>query len=137
MSTTTSVSNAVTVANLYEAFGRGDIAFILDHVDDSCKWIGAGDGSLPQGGTYKGKEVIAFFQRLGESAEFKSFNPAAIHNINNDEVVAFGNMTTLSKSTGKTSSSDWVMHWKFNDQGKVIFYQDFHDTAATYKANQA
>ena len=55
MSTTTSVDNAATVASLYEAFGRGDIPFILEHVDDSCEWIGAGGDYLPAGGTYKGK----------------------------------------------------------------------------------
>ena len=58
MSTTTLTNNAATVASLYEAFGRGDIPFILDHLADDCKWIGAGEGSLPQGGTYKGKDAV-------------------------------------------------------------------------------
>ena len=137
MSTTTSVNNAATVASLYEAFGRGDIAMILDHIDDSCQWVGAGNGTLPQGGTYKGKEAIAFFQRLGATVEFTAFNPTAIHNIGDNEVVAFGNMSGTSKATGKSSSSDWTMHWKFNDDGKVIYFQDFHDTASEYLANQA
>ncbi len=137
MSTTTSVDNATTVATLYAAFGRGDIAFILNYVDDSCEWIGAGEGSLPQGGKYTGKEVIAFFQRLGGNVDMTVFNPTAIHNIGNNEVVSFGNMTGISKTTGKTSSSDWTMHWKFNDEGKVVYFHDFHDTAAAYLANQA
>jgi hypothetical protein len=135
MNTTTSVSNATTVASLYEAFGRGDIAFILEHIDDSCQWIGAGEGTLPQGGTYKGKEAIAFFQRLGGNVDMTVFNPSNIYNIGDNEVVAFGNMTGISKATGKTSSSDWTMHWKFNDEGNVIYFHDFHDTAAAYLAN--
>ena len=135
MSTTTSVNNAATVASLYEAFGRGDIPFILDHIDDSCKWIGAGEGFLPAGGTYKGKDAVNFFIRLGDSVAFSSFNPVSIHNIGSNEVIAFGNMSGSSKSTGKSSSSDWAMHWKFNDEGKVIYYHDFHDTAAAYIAN--
>ena len=136
MSTATLTDNASTVGKLYEAFGRGDIPYIIDHVDDNCKWIGAGEGSLPQGGTYIGKDAISFFQRLGENEDFMAFNPVAIHNINNNEVVAFGNMAATSKITGKKMSSDWVMHWKFNEEGKAVYFHDFFDTAAAYLANQ-
>lgn len=134
MSTKTLTDNATTVANLYQAFGRGDISYIISHVADNCKWIGAGEGFLPQGGTYKGKDVQQFFMRLNESVEFTSFNPVSIKNISDDEVVAFGNMIGIARNTGKSSSSDWAMHWKFNDDGKVIYYQDFHNTAAEYAA---
>jgi uncharacterized protein len=136
MSTATLTDNATTVAKLYEAFVRGDIPYILSHVADDCKWTGAGEGSLPQGGTYTGKEAINFFIRLGESTEFNSFNPVAINNINDNEVVAFGNMTATSKITGKKATSDWAMHWKFNHKGKVVYFHDFFDTAAAYIANQ-
>ena len=136
MSTKSVVNNAATVGNLYEAFGRGDIPFILSHIADDCQWIGAGGEYLPQGGTYTGKEAMNFFIRLGGSVDFTSFNPGSISNINDNEVIAFGNMAAVSKATGKTSSSDWAMHWKFNDEGKVVYYQDFYNTAAAYMANQ-
>ena len=70
MSTQTSVNNAATVGSLYEAFGRGDIPFILSHIADNCHWIGAGGEYLPQGGTYTGKEAVNFFIRLNESVAF-------------------------------------------------------------------
>ena len=136
MSTKSVVNNAATVGSLYEAFGRGDIPFILSHISDDCQWIGAGGEYLPQGGTYTGKEAMNFFIRLGGSVDFTSFNPGSISNINDNEVIAFGNMAAVSKATGKTSSSDWAMHWKFNDEGKVVYYQDFYNTAAAYMANQ-
>jgi len=134
MNTEILTDNATTVANLYAAFGRGDIPFIVKHIDDNCKWIGAGEGFLPQGGNYKGKEALNFFMKLNEAVEFKSFNPLAIHHIGDAEVVAFGNMSGAAKNTGKVSSSDWVMHWKFNEEGRVIYFHDFHDTAAEYMA---
>jgi hypothetical protein len=136
MSTITLTDNATTVANLYAAFGKGDIPFIISHIADNCKWIGGGEGALPQGGTYTGKEAVNFFMRLNESVEFTSFNPLAVHNINDREVIAFGNMTGRSKITGKSSSSDWAMHWKFNEEGKAVYFQDFFNTAAAYIANQ-
>jgi ketosteroid isomerase-like protein len=136
MSNAVLINHTTTVANMYQAFGRGDIPYILSHVANDCKWTGAGEGSLPQGGTYTGKDAVNFFIRLGEGAEFNAFNPVSINNINDDEVVAFGNMTATSKITGKKVTSDWAMHWKFNDEGKVVYFQDFFDTAAAWKANQ-
>lgn len=136
MNTTTTINNATTVGKIYEAFGSGDVPSIMNHIDDNCKWIAAGKNVLPQSGIYKGKEVAGFFKKLGESVHFTEFNPVSISNINENEVIAFGNMAGTSGITGKASSSDWAMHWKFNDEGKVIYYQDFHDTAAAYLANQ-
>lgn len=136
MSTTVLINHTTTVANMYEAFRRGDIPYILSHVADDCKWIGSGEGSLPQGGTYTGKDAVNFFIRLGENEEFNAFNPVSINNINDNEVAAFGNMTATSKITGKKVTSDWAMHWKFNEEGKVVYFQDFFDTAAAWKANQ-
>ena len=136
MNTTSAINNAATVGKIYEAFGRGDIPFIISHIDDNCKWIGAGKNLLPQGGTYKGKDAVNYFKKLGGAVQFTAFNPVSISNINDNEVVAFGNMAGTSTVTGKPSSSDWAMHWKFNDEGKVIYYQNFHDTAAAYMANQ-
>lgn len=136
MSTLTSIDNATAVAKMYDAFGKGDITYIINQVTDNCKWIGAGEGSLPHGGVYKGKDAASFFKKLNESIEFNAFNPTAIHNINDHEVVAFGNMTGTSRATGKKSSSDWTMHFKFDDNGKLVFFQDFFDTAGAYLAQQ-
>jgi ketosteroid isomerase-like protein len=136
MSTLTLADNAKTVASLYEAFGRGDISYILDHLADDCTWIGIGSGSLPAGGTYIGREAANFFMILNENESFDAFNVEEIHNIDNNGVVVFGNLETTSKKTGKKVSSDWVMRWKFNDEGKATYFHDFFDTAAAYIANQ-
>jgi uncharacterized protein len=136
MNTATLINNAATVTGIYEAFVRGDIPSIIENIDSNCVWTAAGEGFLPAGGTYRGKDAVNFFIRLGESFEFSAFNPVLISNLNDDEVVAFGNLAGNSKLTGKSTSTDWAMHWKFNDDGKVIYYQDFHDTAAAYAAIQ-
>jgi uncharacterized protein len=136
MSTVAIINHAATVAKLYEAFGRGDISYIIDHLADDCRWVGSGEGSLLQGGTYIGKEAVNFFKKLGQEEDITSFNPQSINNINEDEVVVFGNMAATLRKTGKKASSDWVMHWKFNEDGKVVYFHDFFDTAAAYRANQ-
>jgi ketosteroid isomerase-like protein len=136
MSTLSAVDNATTVTRLYEAFGRGDIPFIIDHLADNCQWIGTGKGYMPAGGTYVGKNVLNFFKTLGETVEFTSFNPISINNINDHEVIALGNMSGISKATGKSSSTDWAMHWKFNDEGKAVYFHEYYDTVAGYMAQQ-
>lgn len=136
MSTATLTNHATTVAGLYQAFGRGDVSFILNQLDDDCQWISPGEGALPQGGTYKGKEAGVFFQKLMEYEEFEVFDVYAIHQVNNNEVIALGRANVIVKTTGKKAGTDWVMHWKFNDNGKVIFFQDFFDSATAYLAYQ-
>jgi len=136
MTTATLTDNATTVGKMYEAFGRGDINYILNNIADDCRWIAAGEGTLQQGGTYIGEDAATFFKRLAENEEFNAFNVTSVNNINDDEVVAFGNMTCTAKGTGKKVTSDWTMHWKFDDDGKAVYFHDFFDTAAAYVAEQ-
>lgn len=137
MSTQTLTNNTATVAAIYEAFGRGDIPFILSQLSDNCHWVGSGKGSSRQGGTYKGKGVVEFFNRLLGEVEFVSFNPVSIDNAGNNTVVAFGNMDCKARATGKPYSSDWAMRWVFDEEGRVIEYENYHDTAALYMASQS
>jgi ketosteroid isomerase-like protein len=136
MNTATLTSNKETVEAIYAAFGRGDIPFILSNLSNDCHWVAMGEGSSQQGGTYTGKEVIEFFSRLLGEVEFIEFNPTAINNAGNNTVVAFGNMNCKARATGKLYITDWAMRWVFNDEGQVVEYQNYHDTAALYIANQ-
>ena len=99
-------NNVASVAKMYEAFGKGDIPFILSNLTDDCEWIGGGEGFLPQGGKFIGQDALNFFMKLGEATEFTSFNPLSINPINDNEVVVFGNMSGVSKATNKSSTSD-------------------------------
>ena len=136
MATQTLVDNAKVVAKLYEAFNKGDIPYIMEHIAADCHWIGAGEGFLPEGGVYIGQDVQRFFQALSDNQNISDFEPQTIGNINDHEVAAFGTITSASKKTGKSLTSNWAMHWKFNDFGKVVYFQDFFDTAAAWQADQ-
>ena len=136
MQTTIALNKTETVADLYAAFGRGDIGYIIDHIADNCEWITPAAGLLPQGGTYIGKEAVNFFNNLVGALEFNAFEPLAILPAGEDEVVAYGRMTCTSRKTGKQMGSDWAMRWRFNADGKVVFFHDFYDTAGAYLADQ-
>jgi len=57
-------TNATIVNNAYAAFGRGDIAAVLDVVADDVEW--SSPRTLPHGGEFHGKAAVGnFFQAIG------------------------------------------------------------------------
>ena len=124
----TTTSTAVElVQSLYEAFGRGDIPFILSHIADDCQWISPGEG-IPAAGAYVGPAGAGeFFQRLGGSEEFTRFEPREFFT-KGDDVVALGFEECRSRATGKTMSTNWAMLFRVRD-GKVVYWEAFYDTS--------
>lgn len=57
-------ANATLVQSAYDAFGRGDIASVIDMVGDDVDW--SSPATLPQGGRFRGKVGVGeFFQGVG------------------------------------------------------------------------
>jgi ketosteroid isomerase-like protein len=123
--------NIKTVQDIYEAFGRGDVATILDKVADDVDWASEADGSAPWHGVHKGKgEVPKFFEAIGANLEVTEFTPLAFASNDTDvmTVVRFG---IRIPATGKQGTMD-LHHWfRFNDAGKVVKYRGTEDTALT------
>src|SRR2546423_15687292 len=70
-------SNAEVIQKAYTAFASGDIAGILDLVDEHVEW--SAPGTLPQGGTFTGKSgAVKFFEGLGPSWESLKGMPEAL-----------------------------------------------------------
>ena len=58
------MDNAATVNGAYEAFGRGDIAAVLEVLADDVEW--SSPLTLPHGGQFTGKAGVGeFFQGIG------------------------------------------------------------------------
>lgn len=58
------MDNVATVNSAYEAFGRGDIAAVIDVLADDVEW--SSPLTLPHGGQFKGKAGVGeFFQGIG------------------------------------------------------------------------
>jgi len=130
-STTTSTE---LVRGLYDAFGRGDIAFILSRLAPDCQWIAPGEG-LPDAGTYRGPEGAAeFFRKLMAATEVTRFEPREFFTSGND-VIALGVEEVRVIATGKTASTNWTMLFRVED-GLVTYFEVFYDTAAYLRAHQ-
>lgn len=126
-------ANVELVQEAYAAFKRGDIPAVLNSLADDIEWIEP--DVPPLGGVYRGKESVAgFFQKLGETSEFASFDPIK-YVAQGDHVIALGHYNATVRATGKAYECDWAMLFVITN-GKVSKFQEFTDTAAFSMAIQ-
>ena len=120
-----------TVQRIYEAFGRGDIGFILDQLTDDVDWASCPDSDVaPWHGIHQGKaEVPRFFKALGESLEITEFTPLSFA-ANDTDVMVVTRFSATSPATGKSAAMDIHHWWRFRD-GKIYLYRGTEDTAQT------
>jgi len=124
-------SNIETTKKGYEFFERGDIpALIRETIDDNCTWISPGPkDKLPWAGTFKGKQEIAnFFAQVGQNLEFSEFAPREMIE-QGDTVVVLGTLAGRAKKTDNSIKNEWAHVFKYR-QGKIVFFQEYIDTAA-------
>src|SRR4029079_14506471 len=103
--TTNETENTERVTRVFEAFGRGDVAYILDQLADNVRFVSHLDPILPWAGEFSGKDDVArFFQALGGAVDVVD-HPANAVVAQGDTVVALGDVRFSVRETGKTGSS--------------------------------
>jgi ketosteroid isomerase-like protein len=118
---------------LYEAFGRGDKATLVEGFADDVEWQIAGPTAIPISGSRHGREQVAqFFTVLAESLETQQFEPRQFI-AQDDMVVVLGHERHRAKSTGRSYEGEWVQVFTLRD-GKVVKYREYFDTAAALAA---
>ncbi len=123
-------NNVKTVADIYEAFGKGNVIFILENIHPEVVWHSLGKDGVPYAGEFNHSNVIKFFERLAENYDVQEFVPAKIFEAEGT-VYAFGNFSGKARKSGKSFSSPWAMEWGFKD-GKVVNFQNYFDTLNVY-----
>jgi ketosteroid isomerase-like protein len=117
------------VREIYEAFGRGDVPFILSRLADDVDWeYVPGPAELPWLQRRRGREgAAAFFETLG-AMEFTKFAPTAI--LQGDSlVVALVDVEFTVKATGrKVSEPDETHIFHFDAEGRVTRFRHRVDT---------
>ena len=123
-----------TVNNMYEAFSRGDIPFILSKLHRDIIWESMGQPDIPHAGIYHGPDdVKSFFQKLTESTDFKEMVPEHILE-NGNLVIATGYAKGTALKTKKLISSIWCMIYEFDNDGKIVHFRDCIDTLSLSRA---
>ena len=124
-------ANAKTIEQVYEAFGRGDLATILDAVTDDVDWAAeATSDAAPWYGVRHGKEAVAeFFAAFGSTMEVGEFTPISLA-ANDTDVFTVVQFRATSRQTGRTAAMNLHHFFRFRD-GKIAYYRGTEDTAQT------
>jgi ketosteroid isomerase-like protein len=118
------------VQDVYGAFGRGDVAAILDVLTDDVDWSSEAVPVAPWHGACHGKaEVPRFFAELAAAVEVTEFVPLSFASNDTDVMVAIRYGST-ARATGKTASMLLLHYWQFRGD-KICFYRGSEDTAQT------
>ena len=124
-------ANIKTIMSVYEAFGRGDVAAILDAVTSDVDWAAEADPAVaPWHGVRHGQDAVAaFFAEFGSTMEVEEFTPVSVA-ANDTDVLSVVQFRARSRATGKTATMHLHHFFKFRD-GKIAYYRGTEDTAQT------
>ena len=128
------VQLAEKTQQMYDAFNRGDIPFILSNCHKDCIWEVMGEPDIPFAGIYHGPDDIKrFFEKLNEHVEFTEMLPEHHFEAGN-LVVTTGRWSANVRKNGKHITTLFTMYDEFNDEGKLIHFRDCYDTLAASRA---
>jgi len=127
------MSNIDTIKSIYEAFGRGDVAAILERVSPEVEWDYAhAAGDVPWLSPRRGRDgVKAFFGAAAEGITFEKFAVKEVFaSPDGKVVVALVDVEAVIKKTGRRLVEDDEIHlWRFDDVGRVARFRHGVDTA--------
>lgn len=118
--------NTTRVAEIFAAFGRGDVGYILDRATDDVRFVAHLDPEVPWSGEFVGKAGVAgYFQAMGSAVEV-SDHPVFSLTAQDDRVVARGEVSFRVRQTDRSGSSGWIYLFRL-DQGKIAGFEQFND----------
>jgi ketosteroid isomerase-like protein len=123
------------VQGLYAAFGRGDVAAILNALADDVTWCVQGPAWLPWFGARRGREQVGqFFQAIGTNLGIQEFTPREFL-AQGDRVIVLGYERGCAVPTGRPYQGEWVHVFTVRN-GQVTDFREYCDTAAIADAFQ-
>lgn len=127
-------ANVTLVQSLYAAFGRGEIAKIVNAIAPDATWEMIGrEADFPTFGRRQGPAgVKTFFDAVGANLDFSEFSPKEFYAVD-DKVFVLGHYAITVKKTGKPFASDWIHIFTIRG-GKVVAFREFLDTAKAAEA---
>jgi ketosteroid isomerase-like protein len=130
-------ANISMVQNMYAAFGRGDIATLLEGMALDIDWrVNGPRGVYPSIGRWQGRaQVKEFFRLVAETETFSDFSPRSFH-ASDDRVFVLGHYVFKLNKNGRTVASDWCHMFRIRE-GKVAEFCEFTDTAQVIDAYRA
>jgi ketosteroid isomerase-like protein len=129
-----SEDNRKTIEGLYEAFGRGDIPFILGALDSQVEWWEAENFIYADKNPYVGPQAVleGVFGRIAAEWEWFTVTPKEVLDAG-ASVVGHGYYAGKYRQTGREVRAQFAHIFTFKD-GRVSKFQQYTDTAQFLKA---
>ena len=120
--------NGRTIAAMYEAFGRGDVPFVLEQIAPTVDWIETEAQNIPTHGRFSTPQEVLenVFAKVPEYFEHFELRPELWIEAD-DDVVVTGRVVAKTKN-GHELDAPYAHVFSFSD-GKVSRNDNFHDTA--------
>jgi ketosteroid isomerase-like protein len=121
-------TNIEFVKDLFAAFGRGDIGYVIDaHSDDVVSESPVSRTStLPWAGTRAGRRELAeYFETMAAHMRPEAFHDL-VFTASDDRVVVEGTNAGSVVETGERYEHDWVMVFTIQG-GKVVRFRHYYD----------
>ncbi|MCX6626161.1 MAG: nuclear transport factor 2 family protein [Candidatus Solibacter sp.] len=116
-----------TVMGIYEAFGRGDLAGVLDALADDVEWDMP--GTVPFCGLRQGRAAVQqFFVELMGAVKIEMFEVDAVIG-DGERVVVLGRERCTAMQTGRSYQQHWAHAYSLRG-GKVVAVRLHEDTQA-------
>ena len=118
-------SNAEVVQKAYAAFASGDIAGILDLLDDNVVW--SAPATLPQGGAFTGKGgAIKFFEGIGAAWDTLRIEAEAVGGLGATNLVV-GVVHGSGQLRGGAPAQYGAVHVFTVESGKITRFREYVD----------
>jgi ketosteroid isomerase-like protein len=141
MSTTENraAANLAVVSSIYDAFGRGEIGFILDQIADDCAWESWLDNygqkaGLPPMQPRHGRAGVAEFFDYVATMQIQDFQ--VLDMLAGDRQVVVEVQISVAMPGGGTLTDEELHLYSLNDRGKVNRMRHYVDTAKQIEAHQ-
>lgn len=139
MSTTENraAANLAIVGGIYEAFGRGDIDFILDQIADDCAWESWLDNhgqnaGLPPMKPRHGRAGVAEFFAYVATMQIQDFQ--VLDMLASDRQVVVEVQILIAMPDGGSVTDEELHLYLLNDEGKITRMRHYVDTAKHIQA---
>ncbi|WP_437399431.1 nuclear transport factor 2 family protein [Flagellimonas lutimaris] len=126
----TTKQNIQIIDTLYNAFSTGDMPTVLGLMHPDIEWNEAESNSLADGNPYIGPNAIleGVFARIGANHEYFGLQDVKIHGMDDNMILATLRYDAKVNATGKSYNAQVAHLWTFNDEGKIIAFQQYGDT---------
>jgi ketosteroid isomerase-like protein len=126
------MDDIVTVQEIYEAFGRGDIPAILERMTEDVEWEATRSSAQDEGVPWllrrSGRDGVAEFFACLDAFEFRRFDPHSLLT-GPGQVAAVVDLELVVKASGHTLADQEIHLWTFDDAGQVAAFRHVVDTA--------